>query len=85
MELWIVGNVTDRETLAWEFCGVYDTLEMAISKCTNSKCTNSKCTSARKWYFIGPAVLNETVLGGTTVWPGGFYPNEIEETKRDAQ
>jgi len=76
MELWVVGRVgrvgrvNDLESLSWEFCGVFDTIDAAISACV------TEC------HFVGPAILNECIPEESTeTWPGGFYPSEIEETK----
>lgn len=46
MRLWIVGKVTDDQTHAWEFQGVFDSEQKAIDACVGDS------------MFVGPAELN---------------------------
>lgn len=65
MNLWIVGKhilKTEEGHTAWEFIGVYDSIEKAITACTQDS------------YFCGPALLNETLPDEPSVWLGAFYP-----------
>tara|TARA_R100000951_G_scaffold102460_1_gene94577 strand:- start:372 stop:710 length:339 start_codon:yes stop_codon:yes gene_type:complete len=60
--LWIVGKwVSSSEP--WEFQGVYDDIDLAISNCISNN------------YFVGPAKLNDTQEDAHTEWTGCFYPN----------
>jgi len=60
MELWIVGRMHDGG--AWEFMGVFDDRNVAISKCVIDD------------DFIAPAILNEELPQEQMEWDGCFYP-----------
>lgn len=62
VRLWIVGKVTDDQTHAWEFQGVFDSEQKAIDACV--------CDSM----FIGPAELNKQLPIETNEWVGAFFP-----------
>ena len=60
MKLWIVGRMYNDEP--WEFMGIYDDRDVAISKCVELN------------DFIGPATLNEDVSQEKIEWPECVYP-----------
>jgi len=62
---WIVGKVTNTETYSWEFAGVFDSHEKAVSACISER------------YFVGPAVLNKAFPDDPCKWEGAYYPFEI--------
>jgi hypothetical protein len=64
MKLWIVGkNIADLDAgVVWEFQGVYDSEEKALSACISPN------------HFIGPAALNKSLPDETQQWPGCIYP-----------
>ena len=62
MKLWVVGKLTSNETLAWEFAGVFDTEERAVSECVESN------------YFVGPCILNEHIPEEKVTWLDSYYP-----------
>jgi hypothetical protein len=62
MMLWVVGKVTDYQSGAWEFIGVFDDERMAICACRTTM------------YFLGPVELNKVLPDETIPWEGAFYP-----------
>ena len=60
---WICGKSVDWKTCSWEFQGVFDSEESAVSACRSEN------------YFIGPAKLNESLPDSQTEWEGAYYPN----------
>lgn len=60
-ELWIVGQSLNGED-AWEFGGVFDSKEKAVSACRDEN------------YFIGPAELNQQFPHEAIEWEKAFYP-----------
>ena len=63
-ELWVVGKYVAEtpDGSVWEFQGIFDDKDMAISRCKN-----------RNW-FIGPCILNECFPDEKIAWPGCEYP-----------
>ncbi len=68
--LWIVGKIDRNDYRKWEFQGIYDHQQKAVSKCSDWR------------YFVGPVVVNRDVPIATTSWPGSYYPNR--EVVKDA-
>lgn len=62
MELWIVGQINPSNFLEWEFQGVFDSEEKAVSVCEDEN------------WFIGPAKLNECRPSESEDWPEAYYP-----------
>lgn len=60
--LWICGKAETPFTAAWEFQGVFESEALAVSACLNER------------YFIGPAVLNQTLPDDPIAWDGCYYP-----------
>ncbi len=63
--LYIVGECRD-EPNAWDFVGVFETIELAEGACTTSR------------YFVGPATLNLRTPDGSHEWPGAWFPITAE-------
>ncbi len=59
---WLVGKTTNAEGTEWEFQGIFDNVDVAVSQCKNEN------------YFVGPVILNEVVPDVTRTWPGAWYP-----------
>jgi hypothetical protein len=62
MEFWIVGKVIDLKHNGWAFQGIYDDEQKAVANCRTEK------------YFIGKAMLNNSLPDKDEVWPGAYYP-----------
>lgn len=65
--LWIVGqwieDFDDGKKVAWEFQGVFDTEEKAVTACVTRN------------FFVGPVELNVPFpLETLDPWPGSYYP-----------
>lgn len=60
--LWIVGKDDREGDGGWEFQGVFDDRELAVMACRGDN------------YFIGPAILNESLPDDREDWPGSYYP-----------
>lgn len=63
-KLWICGKHTSGEfpENVWEFQGVYSTRDKAVAACRTAK------------YFIGTALLDETLPDQMYQWPDGEFP-----------
>lgn len=62
-ELWIVGKAAaDLGDKAWEFQGVFDNEEAAVRACRSDE------------YFVGPAILNESLPDDREEWLEAYYP-----------
>ena len=73
-KLWIVGRIFDGKNDSgkeWSFQGVFDSEKQAIVQCLDYR------------YFIGPAIINETIPTEDEIWPGSYYPkkDKRESTK----
>lgn len=70
-KMWIVGRfiVETEKGIVWEFQGIFDNEEEAAKACRTRS------------YFIGPAVLNESLPHETMEWPGCYYPIVESESK----
>ena len=66
-QLFVVGQVVGE---SWEFEGVFDSRELAESKCLD------------RAFFVGPVRLNEELPQGPTAWVGAYYPNREGRTGR---
>lgn len=64
-QLYIVGKNKDKTSDSWEFQGVFSTEKKALEACKN-----------HNLYFIGPAILNETLPEYTVDWVDAYYPSE---------
>ena len=69
MKVWIVGKINPENNLEWEFNGVFDSEEKAVSACKDKR------------YFVGPATINididDIVPGDKSIdWPNSYYPKE---------
>lgn len=64
MQLYIVGKkrVEDDSDKAWDFQGVFDCPVKALAACRD------------RFYFVGPAILNESLPDETAEWPCAYYP-----------
>jgi len=62
IKLFIVGKINPENHKEWIFQGVFDSKDKASQVCRDEN------------YFIGPAVLNESLPHDDTDWPGAFYP-----------
>lgn len=64
MNLWIAGQwyATAEAGQVWEFAGVFDSQEAAISACRDAR------------YFYAPAILNEIIPHESEEWLGVVYP-----------
>ncbi len=67
MKLWIAGKVkefnSNSKKISWEFQGVFDSEDKAI-----------EAVGFSDDWFIGPAILNETLPEKLIEWPGAYYP-----------
>lgn len=70
MNLYIVGRATDSSVSAWEFQGVFDDYGKAVYACRDTT------------YFVGPAILNESLPHDREAWPGAHYPKDPNETRQ---
>ena len=61
-KIWVVGRITNKETGAWLFCGVFTDMNTAIKVCED------------KTYFIGPSFLNNEIHNEKVPWVGSFFP-----------
>lgn len=59
--VWIVGKNLDNNG-KWEFQGVFDDIDKAMSACHTIN------------DFIGPTTLNKEIPQESSYWPGAFYP-----------
>jgi hypothetical protein len=66
MTLWIVGkwsgNPGEEERPIWEFQGVFDSEERALTACRNWR------------YFLAPAEVNQELPDEFCEWVGTRYP-----------
>lgn len=66
MNLWIVGKFVGEtnpgESCGWEFCGVFDSEELAVSQCHSRE------------FFVGPATLNNPIADTKLDWEGLRWP-----------
>jgi len=63
--IWIVGKRTGdpwRESMTWEFQGVFSDREAAIAACRSEA------------YFVGPAEMDNALPDDCVPWNGAFYP-----------
>ena len=63
--VWIVGKRTGnpwRESMTWEFQGVFSDREAAIAACRSDA------------HFVGPAVMDCELPDEETPWDGACYP-----------
>lgn len=60
-KLWVVGEVKNQKTKAWEIIGIYSTEKLAVSKCNKDR-------------FVGPIILDGKASYKTQVWKGAYYP-----------
>jgi hypothetical protein len=60
--IYLVGKVTNREPLAWEIIGVFDSRSAARRACQTVH------------YFVWPVVVNEALPDGMTPQSGAYYP-----------
>ena len=58
--VWIVGRWVADEN--WQFQGVFLTKDEAVAACRDSS------------YFVGPAVMGQSVPHEKVSWPDSFYP-----------
>jgi len=74
MRLWLVGkNVAELGVLvAWEFQGIYNTEENAVTACVTAR------------HFVAPVLLNETVPEATSEFPNARYPLGDAAGKQEA-
>lgn len=61
-ELFIVGKINPSNYKEWVFQGIFDSKDKAIGACKDEN------------YFIGPAILNESLSHDDVDWLGAFYP-----------
>ena len=62
MKLWIVGQV--KEYPSWEFQGVFDSREKALSICKDYT------------WFVAPAELNKALPDDTVLWDDLEYQSD---------
>ncbi len=62
MDLWLVGKINREDHAKWEFMGIFDMEDQALSICVEPG------------YFIGPVILNQACPVERTTWPGAYYP-----------
>lgn len=59
-KLFVVGNVAEYPD--WEFVGVFDAIDLAVSACRDEK------------YFVAPVTLNVIAPEKCVEWPDCFFP-----------
>lgn len=62
MNLWIVGKINTENYKEWEFQGIFDCGDVAVSVCEDET------------WFVGPVTLNEKIPSKSAVWPNAYYP-----------
>jgi len=78
-QLWIAGKITSALSDAWDFIGVFDKEELALIGLKEAVEAEKKRDGsvALERYFIGPAILNFTIIAAdSSDWEGGYFPFE---------
>lgn len=60
--MWLVGQVTNEDTLTWDFQGIFDSREKALAACRT------------RLYFISPVELNINYPHKTVAFTAEEYP-----------
>lgn len=60
--VWIVGQSINAEISSWHFQGVFETENEALDACFDEN------------YFVGPAILGESLPHEIVEWVGAYYP-----------